>query len=228
MHRRLLLALPLALAALLGAGAGPAAAAPCAGADARPSGANTALVRAATLCLLNQQRAQAGLGALATDGLLETAATRYTARMLAEGFFAHVAPDGTDIIDRLTAVGYLRHLQQYSVGENLGTGSGGYVTPAAMVQAWMLSPGHRANILERSYTAIGIGVAIGSPSIDDPAAVTYTTDFGSTVHRAAPAPAATKPTAAPPKHRRHRARKHPRRGRAHKHHARRQQAQHRA
>ena len=82
----------------------------CSGGSAAPSVSNLAGVEATTLCLLNERRAQAGLPALASDRLLEDAATRYSARMVAEHFFAHEAPDGTDMTDRLRASGYLNGL----------------------------------------------------------------------------------------------------------------------
>ena len=102
MRRRLL---PLVVAvALLCLGAEPASAA-CPGAGTAPSASTMPGVKAATLCLLNERRAQAGLPALASDRLLEDAATRFSARMVAERFFSHDGPDGTDLGDRLRASG---------------------------------------------------------------------------------------------------------------------------
>jgi uncharacterized protein YkwD len=45
-----------------------------------------------------------------------------------------------------------------------------------MVRAWMDSPGHRTNILNRRFRDIGIGIVVGTPS--GPGGATYTTDFG--------------------------------------------------
>ena len=62
-------------------------------------------------------------------------------------------------------------------GENVAYG---YATADSVMQAWMQSAGHRANILNGSFAEIGIGIASGAPrsGIDGPAG-TYVTDFGS-------------------------------------------------
>jgi uncharacterized protein YkwD len=188
--RRRLLSLVLAVAGLC-VTAAPASA-QCPGADSAPTASNLPAVKSATLCLLNDRRAQNGLSALGGDSMLEDAATRFSRRMVAEGFFSHEAPDGTDLVDRLRASGYLNGLSGWSVGENIAYGTGRYATPASIVQMWMDSSGHRANILSTRYRAIGIGIALGTPRSSSGA--TYTTDFGSTVRSAAP----TAPTTSPP------------------------------
>jgi uncharacterized protein YkwD len=158
--------------------AAPANAA-CPGASTAPTAGNLPTVKAATLCLLNERRAHAGIGPLARDAALENAANRYTARMVAERFFAHLAPDGSSPLDRLIAAG-LSFLHGSAIGENLGYGQGGLETPGSMVQMWMDSPGHRANILTGAFRAIGIGVAIGTPQ-GTPYGATYATEFATSV-----------------------------------------------
>lgn len=193
MGRRLL---PLALAFVLLCLAAEPASAACSDAGTAPSASNLAGVKAATLCLLNERRAQAGLPALASDRLLEDAATRYSARMVAERFFAHEAPDGTGMTDRLRASGYLTGSSGWTIGENIAYGSGSYATAASIVQMWMESPGHRANILSGRFRAIGIGIATGTPR--SAAGATYTTDFGSTLRSAgSAAPPASPPVSQP-------------------------------
>jgi hypothetical protein len=108
--------------------------------------------------------------------VLTTAATRYSQRMVSEGFFGHVAPDGITLARRLSALGYLRP-DGRPAGENIGWGQGELSSARSMVTAWMNSPGHRANVLFRSYREIGIGIAIGAP-VDPAWGATYTTDFG--------------------------------------------------
>jgi uncharacterized protein YkwD len=65
---------------------------------------------------------------------------------------------GTSIVDRIRASGYLSGASSWSVGENIAWG---YATAAQNVQAWMDSPGHRANILNASFTHLGVGVHLG-------------------------------------------------------------------
>ena len=82
---------------------------------------------------------------------------------MAESFFAHEAPDGTDVVDRLTAAGYIRLGSGWEVGENLAWAQGVPASPRNVVKAWMESPGHKANVLTRSYREIGIGIVLGTP-----------------------------------------------------------------
>lgn len=171
-HRRILVL--AAVVTAFAASASPAQAA-CPDASTVPNAANLPQVRAATLCLINEQRAKAGLATVAGDPTLELAATRYSQRMVAEGFFAHQAPDGSGPVARLLAAG-LSSARGLFVGENLGYGTGGRESPASMVQAWMNSAGHRANILGVPFRAIGIGVAMGVPPSRSIGA-TYTTEF---------------------------------------------------
>ena len=65
------------------------------------------------------------------------------------------------------------------VGENLAWGTYGLATPAAIVSAWIGSPGHLANMLESQYTETGIGVtAQVPPSLADAPGATYAQEFG--------------------------------------------------
>ena len=148
----------------------PGAWAACAGEDVSPS--DPAAV-AATLCLLNEQRAQHGLGALAESPVLDKAAHSYAAKMVAQRFFDHVSPDGSTLSTRARAAGY----RGPTLGETIGWGEGELATPAAIVQAWMASPPHHAILMSRAFRKIGLGVAIGSPE-GAGAAATVTADFG--------------------------------------------------
>jgi uncharacterized protein YkwD len=149
----------------------------CAHATDNPDGAALADERRATLCLLNRERRLRHLHPLHVDRHLERAAQAYSKEMAARDFFEHVDPDGTNPTVRVTAAGYGRALV---IGENLGWGSDVAAEPAAMVDGWMHSPGHRANILRPAYREIGIGIVPAAPKkgVEGPAA-TYTTDFGS-------------------------------------------------
>ena len=103
--RRLLSVSTAALALCLAVPAGAAAA--CghrAGAHRR----DPARGATATVCLLNEERAAHGLDPVQENAALTTASLAYSQRLVAESFFAHEAPDGTDVVDRLTAAGYIR------------------------------------------------------------------------------------------------------------------------
>lgn len=179
---RLRFTLP-ALALATGALALPAAAtaaSPCAGAQARPTAANAATIRHATLCLLNRQRARHGLPRLRQQRSLNRAATAYARLMVRQGFFDHVSPGGSTMTARIRSTSYLHGTRGWSIGENLAWGAGSAGSPARIVAAWMRSPGHRRNILDPTFREIGIGVAAGAPrgaGASVPAG-TYATEFG--------------------------------------------------
>jgi uncharacterized protein YkwD len=175
MHRRCTVVLAL-LALALCAPAG-AAAADCPGADAVPAADNLPAIGQSTLCLVNDQRAAHGLPGLRVNTRLSSASIGYSQRMVAQAFFAHEAPDGTTLVQRLTSVGYLNGGDDWVVGENIGWGQGPLATPRSMVNAWMNSAGHRRNILAADYGEIGLGLAMGTPE-DATWGATYTTDFG--------------------------------------------------
>src|SRR3954465_849916 len=196
-----------AIAFLATAAAAPAApagapasaqAAACPGADAVPTAATITQASQATLCLLNNERAAAGLHPVVAAQALTQPSAAYSARMVAERFFAHVSPDGGTLVDRLTAAGYIAPDGDWTVGENIAWGQGDLATPRNIAVPGMNSPGHRHNILTGEFTEIGIGIALGTPG--DPSwGATYTTDFGAVAGHEALATAASLPTpAAPP------------------------------
>jgi uncharacterized protein YkwD len=188
------LATVAALAALALCAPATARADDCAGADVVPAADNFAVVEQATLCLVNQQRAANGVGALVENGTLTSASAGYSQRMIAQGFFAHESPDGGTLVDRLTGAGYLGGDDAWVVGENIGWGQGTLATARSMVSAWMDSPGHRANMLSDDYTEVGLGLALGTPK-DQTWGATYTTDFGAGANAPAPAHARVKASA---------------------------------
>jgi uncharacterized protein YkwD/stress response protein SCP2 len=106
--------------------------------------------------LTNQQRAMHGLGPLSPQPLLAQAAAAHSADMAARQFFDHRNPDGLQVADRVTALGY----RYATVAENIAAGQR---TPGEVVTGWMNSPGHRHNILLPEITQIGVGYA---PSAD--------------------------------------------------------------
>jgi uncharacterized protein YkwD len=116
--------------------------------------------------LTNEARNGKGCGALVHDPKLHTAALRHSKDMAAQGYFAHNSQDGRDPGDRITAAGFA---PIHAWGENIALGQ---PTPAAVVRAWLNSPGHRANIMNCSFTHIGVGLAKGSSG------PYWTQDFG--------------------------------------------------
>jgi uncharacterized protein YkwD len=153
---------------------------PCADATLTPRRDNLERTRAATLCLLNAERAQRDLGPLHANDQLERAAQAFSGRMVRERFFAHVSPGGSTLESRVRrGTRYLTgSVRGWSLGENLAWGSLSLSTPRATVRAWMHSTGHRRNILNGRFRDIGIGVAPGAPAPAEGTAATYTTDFG--------------------------------------------------
>ena len=187
----------VALAAPAGAHASAQSAA-CAGADLVPDAGNLAQVGQATLCLLNDERATAGLRPLAYSAALTQPSAAYSTRMVTENFFAHESPDGTTLTSRLTAARYIAPDGDWFVGENLAWGQGDLATARNIAIAWMNSPGHRHNILEPEFTEVGIGIVPGTPG-DPTWGATYTTDFGNVRHDVTATSAVAAAAAASPK-----------------------------
>jgi len=175
----------LALAATAGlATSSPApadAARACPGADAVPTAASLARARSATLCLVNAQRTKRHVERLRTHRALRASAQSYARDMARRNFFAHTSPGGAGLLARVRASGgYVVRGRAVRVGENLAWGSGARATPRSIVKAWMASPGHRANLLDRGFRESGLGIALGAPvagGVSGPAA-TYTHHLG--------------------------------------------------
>ena len=175
--RRVLGFLPLALVLIVPstAAAGPTA---CAAAHSSPAEVSAAQLENTVLCLVNRERTARGLSSLRSNRRLERAARGHSRDMVERRFFSHDAPGGASLLDRVRRRGY-NSRGGMTVGENIAWGSGSYATPAGIVDSWMKSPGHRANILHRSFREIGVGVALGAPRpVTGAPAATYTTDFG--------------------------------------------------
>jgi uncharacterized protein YkwD len=102
--------------------------------------------------LVNRERAKAGCKALTIDDKLMLAAQRHSQDQADHKTMSHDGSDGSDVGDRLDRVGYAWR----AYGENVAWNQ---QNPTAVMDAWMNSPGHRANILNCSFTEIGVGVA---------------------------------------------------------------------
>lgn len=106
--------------------------------------------------LVNAERSMAGLAPLTQDWQLSRVARYKSQDMKDLGYFSHTSPTYGSPFEMMKSFG----ITYRTAGENIAKG---YSTPEAVVKAWMNSPGHRANILNSSYTHLGVGyVAQGS------------------------------------------------------------------
>ncbi|MFJ4357783.1 CAP domain-containing protein [Streptomyces massasporeus] len=121
-------------------------------ASAALSGESSAAAQ--VLSLVNEERAKVGCSPVAANSALQSLAQNYSEDMAARGFFDHTDPDGSTPWDRAEKAG-ISNLG----GENIARGQ---ADAAAVMDAWMNSPGHRANILNCDFKTLGVGVELGS------------------------------------------------------------------
>ena len=138
----------------------------CAGAHTPIAASSRAALKRAVVCLINGQRRAHGLPALSANTRLNRSAQGWTNTMVTHRAFTH----GADFAARISAVGF----NWSNVGENIATG---FVTPAAVVRAWMASTGHCQNILNPDFRFVGTGVDEASAGAGESAG-TWTQDFG--------------------------------------------------
>ncbi len=113
------------------------------------------LTRVGTINQTNVQRQKEGLPALTENQQLNRAAMAKAKDMFQAQYFEHISPIGKGPGDLAEEAGYM----YVAVGENLALGN--FKNDAELVQAWMDSPGHRANILSSRYMEIGVAVLKG-------------------------------------------------------------------
>jgi Cysteine-rich secretory protein family len=118
--------------------------------------ADSELTRNGVISSTNDQRDQQGEGPLHENPNLDKAAEAKVDDMFAQQYFEHVSPSGKSPADIIRVTGY----NYIIVGENLALGN--FKDDATLVQAWMDSPGHRANILNGKYQEIGVAVKKGT------------------------------------------------------------------
>ncbi len=153
--------------------------APCEGADSQAGEVSYSELGRASLCLVNRERRGRGLVALRANRRLALAARRHASDMVRYSYFAHNSRSGVRFTSRIVRTGYARGAANWRVGENLAWGAGGGSTPRSIVRGWMNSPPHRANILNRRFRDLGMGVAPGVPVQRRPGPdATYVHDFG--------------------------------------------------
>ncbi|MER6852460.1 CAP domain-containing protein [Streptomyces flaveolus] len=133
---------------------------------AAPAGtvSEQAAAEAQVLRLVNDERAKAGCSPVAADSALRELAEDFSEAMAAQGFFDHTDPAGATPWDRAEAAGI-----SGLGGENIARGQ---ADAQAVMDAWMDSPGHKANILNCDFRTLGVGVHFG------PGGPWWTQDFG--------------------------------------------------
>ncbi len=102
------------------------------------------------LALVNEERARAGLSPVTVDEELCRVAQVKSEDMKSEGYFSHTSPRYGSPFDMMKQFG----ISYRTAGENIAMG---YATPETVMEGWMNSEGHRANILKSDFTKIGIG-----------------------------------------------------------------------
>ena len=115
---------------------------------------SSAITEPNILDLTNVSRASQGLAPLESNAQLAVSAEHKAQDMLANHYFAHNSPTGKSPWDWIMSAGYVYE----DAGENLAVH---YTTAESVEDGWMQSPGHRANILNKTYTQVGIGIARG-------------------------------------------------------------------
>ncbi|GAA3726241.1 hypothetical protein GCM10022225_04110 [Plantactinospora mayteni] len=109
---------------------------------------------AQVLAIVNRERAANGCGAVVVNADLAKAARLHSQDQGEHTNMSHTGSDGSDFVERARRAGYDR-----PIGENVAMG---YENAAAVMDGWMNSSGHRANILNCDAKAMGVGVATGA------------------------------------------------------------------
>lgn len=103
----------------------------------------------------NNERVAVGVSGLTLNSQLNTAAQNKANHMIANDYWAHVAPSGETPWDFIDATGYV----YLKAGENLAYG---FLTSSGTIDGWMGSPGHKANLLDSDFNEVGFGIANGA------------------------------------------------------------------
>ncbi|KNY30033.1 Sporulation uncharacterized protein YkwD [Pseudobacteroides cellulosolvens ATCC 35603 = DSM 2933] len=124
-----------------------------------PSQSSTKAYEDEVLRLVNVERAKNGLPALKSDWQLSRVARYKSQDMVNKGYFSHTSPTYGSPFKMMESFG----IRFSAAGENIAYGQR---TPAEVMNGWMNSPGHRANILSPSFTHIGVGLAKTSSGVN--------------------------------------------------------------
>jgi uncharacterized YkwD family protein len=116
----------------------------------KPSASHSSSFEEQVVQLVNQERAKAGLRPLTHRADLKNVAHKKAEDMINSNYFSHTSPNYGSPFQMLKTFG----ISYQSAGENIAKGQ---KTPQEVMNAWMNSPGHRANILKPEYDSIGVG-----------------------------------------------------------------------
>jgi len=108
------------------------------------------------ITIVNQERAESGLGPLSKCSTLDQAARLHSQDMNERDFFDHTNPDGKSPSDRIRLTSFFGSAKSLWTGENIAAG---FKDAASVMAAWMKSPGHRSNILNSKFSQLGVGIA---------------------------------------------------------------------
>ena len=143
----------------------PAASAPAAGATAIGSTCNLPNFRATVLARINRIRATGAdcgvdgvfpaAAPVTWNDALTTAAEGHSQDMAAKNYFSHTSADGRTLADRVNATGY----SWSSLGENIAAG---YIGVDSVMDGWIASPGHCANLMNNGFAEVGVVCVPGS------------------------------------------------------------------
>lgn len=165
-----------------------AAATPCPDAVLEPDAVTIDRVRTAVLCVVNERRVDAGRGELRASEHLDRSAAAHSADMVEHRYLAHEEGERPTLFQRVRAAGYFAGAADALFSENIGAAPLGAASATRLVDAWLLSPDHRANLLHPSFRDLGVGAAFAPPTpvfYADHPSVVFTTDFGRREMRAA-------------------------------------------
>jgi len=126
-------------------------------------------VRAEMLATVNARREAVGAPPLVLDPRLNAAAQKHAEDMLTRSYYDHRSPEGLQPRDRVAGAGY----RPFAVAENIARG---HTTVEEAMDAWMQSRGHRGNLLNPSFTEVGVGCAVGTNAAGS--TVLWVQDFG--------------------------------------------------
>ena len=133
----------------------PTAAAPVKPTTTAPAANSLGAYENQVVTLVNQERAKAGLAPLKINTKLAGVAERKAEDLRDKNYFAHNSPTYGSPFDMMKQFG----ITYTSAGENIAKGQ---KTPAEVMNGWMNSPGHKANIMNANYTEIGVGYVTDS------------------------------------------------------------------
>ncbi len=158
----------------------------CPNADDVPTAENSEAIRAAFVCLHNEERQKAQVAPLRSDARLFRAAEAHAHDMVARTYFSHDTPEGVGPFDRMRREHYIGRKIVWNAGETIAWAPGLLATPRRVMDAWLNSTSQRLTLLAPDFRDIGVGIALGAPVERDPGAapaVTYTIDYGWRTHQ---------------------------------------------